>query len=152
MLLGENSPRLVCPGSKRRGVVSPEPAPVVAYDPAAMKRAAEILPEGPNLRYAADSLAAAADADALVILTDWAEFGTLDLKRLNQALRYPIVIDGRNLFDPHVMSEHGFTYLSIGRPEAYPVRDLDRSVFISSAGLPGISALGALPPPELISG
>jgi UDPglucose 6-dehydrogenase len=125
---------------------------LVAYDPAAMKRAAELLPEGPNLRYATDSFAAAADADALVILTDWAEFGTLDLKRLNKALRYPIVIDGRNLFDPHVMSEHGFTYLSIGRPEAYPVRDLGRSVFISSAGLPDISALGALPPAELISG
>jgi UDPglucose 6-dehydrogenase len=124
---------------------------LVAYDPAAMKRAAEILPEGPNLRYATNSLAAAADADALVILTDWAEFGTLDLKRLNQALRYPIVIDGRNIFDPQVMSEHGFTYLSIGRPEAYPVRDLDRSDFISSAGLPGISALGAFPPPALIS-
>jgi UDPglucose 6-dehydrogenase len=97
---------------------------VVAYDPAAIKRAAELLPEGPHLRYATDSVAAAADADALVILTDWAEFGTLDLKRLNKALRHPIVIDGRNLFDPRVMSEHGFTYLSIGRPEAYPVRDL----------------------------
>jgi UDP-glucose 6-dehydrogenase len=124
---------------------------LVAYDPAAMVRAAELLPECPNLRYATDSLAAATDADALVILTDWAEFGALDLKRLNKALRYPIVIDGRNLFDPHVMSEHGFTYLSIGRPEAYPVRDLDHSVFISSADLPDISALGALSPPELIS-
>jgi UDPglucose 6-dehydrogenase len=39
-------------------------------------------------------------------------------------LRYPIVIDGRNLFDPHVIAEHGFTYLSIGRPAAYPLRDL----------------------------
>jgi UDPglucose 6-dehydrogenase len=97
---------------------------VAAYDPAAMKRAAELLPEGPNLRYATDFLDAAADADALVILTDWAEFATLDLGRLNQALRYPIVIDGRNLFDPLVMSEHGFTYLSIGRPEVNPVRDL----------------------------
>jgi UDPglucose 6-dehydrogenase len=125
---------------------------LVAYDPAAMKRAAELLPEGPNLRYATDSLAAAADADALIILTDWAEFATMDLQQLNKALRYPIVIDGRNLFDPHVMSEHGFTYLSIGRHEADPARDLSRDVFISSAGLPGISALGALPSPDFISG
>ena len=96
---------------------------VVAYDPAAMKRTEEILPEASNLRYASDSYAAALDADALVILTDWPEFAALDLQRLNKTLRYPIVIDGRNLFDPHVMCEHGFTYLSIGRPAAYPVRD-----------------------------
>jgi UDPglucose 6-dehydrogenase len=95
---------------------------VVAYDPAAMKRTAEVLPEDKKLRYATDSYAAAEDADALVILTDWAEFAALDLNRLNKMLRYPIVVDGRNLFDPHVMSEHGFTYLSVGRPAAYPVR------------------------------
>ncbi len=95
---------------------------VAAYDPASMKRAAEVVIPGPNLRYVDDSYAAAKDADALVILTDWQEFATLDLKRLNKALRYPIVIDGRNLFDPSTMAEHGFTYLSIGRPAAYPSR------------------------------
>jgi UDPglucose 6-dehydrogenase len=97
---------------------------VTAFDPAAMKRTEEILPAGPNLRYVEDSYAAAYDADALLILTDWAEFGALDLARINKTLRYPIIIDGRNLYDPHVMMEHGFTYLSIGRPAAYPVRDL----------------------------
>ena len=75
-----------------------------------------------NLSYVEDSYAAAMEADALVILTDWQEFATLDLKRLNKALRYPIVIDGRNLFDPQIMADHGFTYLSIGRPAAYPSR------------------------------
>jgi UDPglucose 6-dehydrogenase len=97
---------------------------IVAYDPAAMKRTEQVLPVGPCLSYATDAYEAAEDADALLILTDWSEFASLDLKRLNQALRYPIVIDGRNLFDPHVMTEHGFTYLSIGRPAAYPVREL----------------------------
>ena len=96
---------------------------VVAFDPAAMSRAAEVLPEGPHLSYAEDSYTAATDADALVILTDWAEFAALDLNRLSKTLRYPIVVDGRNLFDPQVMAERGFTYLSIGRPPAYPVRD-----------------------------
>ena len=72
----------------------------------------------------ADAYEAAEDADALLILTDWAEFGELDLKRLNQALRYPIIVDGRNMYDPNEMSEHGFTYLSVGRPAANPVRDL----------------------------
>ena len=62
------------------------------------------------------------DADALLILTDWAEFATLDLDRLNKTLRYPIIIDGRNLYDPDIMIKHGFTYLSVGRPAAYPVR------------------------------
>ncbi len=96
---------------------------IVAYDPAAMKRTAEVLPESPQLRYALDSYAAADDADALVILTDWAEFAALDLDRLNKTLRYPIMIDGRNLFDPQIMAERGFTYISTGRPATYPVRD-----------------------------
>lgn len=97
---------------------------ITAFDPAAMKRTQEILPAGANLAYAPDAYAAAQEADALVILTDWAEFASLDLDRLNNALRHPIVIDGRNLYDPHVMTEHGFTYLSIGRPAAYPVRTI----------------------------
>jgi UDPglucose 6-dehydrogenase len=97
---------------------------VTAFDPAAMKRTEEVLPAAANLRYANDAYAAADDADALLILTDWAEFATLDLDRLYKTLRYPIVVDGRNLYDPHVMVDHGFTYLSIGRPAAYPVRDL----------------------------
>jgi len=95
---------------------------VTAYDPAAMKRAEQVLPSGARLRYVEDSYAAAEDADALLILTDWQEFGALDMKRLNQSLRYPIVIDGRNLYDPNLMLEQGFTYLSTGRPGVYPVR------------------------------
>ena len=97
---------------------------IAAFDPAAIKRTEEVLPAGPNLAYVSDSYSAAKDADALLILTDWSEFASLDLQRLNKALRYPIVIDGRNLYDPSVMIEHGFTYLSIGRPTAYPVREL----------------------------
>jgi len=97
---------------------------IVAYDPAAMKRAEEVLPAGHNLTYVADAYAAAKDADALIILTDWDEFAELDLSRLNQTLRYPIIIDGSNLYDPDIMVKHGFTYLSIGRPAAYPVRDV----------------------------
>jgi UDPglucose 6-dehydrogenase len=96
-----------------------------AYDPAAMKRTAEELPPTQSLRYVDDSYAAAADADALVILTDWAEFTKLDFQKLNKTLRYPIIVDGRNLFDPQEMARLGFTYLSIGRPAAYPLRDLE---------------------------
>ena len=96
---------------------------VAAYDPAAMKRAEAEIASSPQMRYAADVEDAARDADALLILTDWPEFAQLDLRKLNSTLRYPIVIDGRNLYDPQVMLEHGFTYLSIGRPAATPVRD-----------------------------
>jgi UDPglucose 6-dehydrogenase len=96
---------------------------VVAYDPAAMERAQEVLPAGSQIAYAEDSYAAAQDADALLVLTDWAEFAALDLDRLKAAMRYPIVIDGRNLFEPAVMAERGFTYLSVGRPAANPVRE-----------------------------
>jgi UDPglucose 6-dehydrogenase len=97
---------------------------IAAFDPAAIERTVQVLPASTTLRYATDSYDAASDADALLILTDWPEFAELDLKRLNQSLRYPIVIDGRNLYDPHVLTEQGFTYLSVGRPAAYPVRDL----------------------------
>jgi UDPglucose 6-dehydrogenase len=96
---------------------------VAAFDPAAMKRAEYELPAGPLIRYAKDPYDAATDVDALLILTDWSEFAILDLERLYTIMRYPIVVDGRNLYEPSVMLEHGFTYLSIGRPAIYPVRE-----------------------------
>ncbi len=91
-------------------------ARVTAYDPAATERAKEVLPPDENLCYASNLYEAAKDADAAVILTDWKEFARIDLERLKQALLFPIVIDGRNLYDPQHMLEHGFTYISVGRP------------------------------------
>jgi len=63
---------------------------------------------------------AAAGADALLILTEWDEFATLDLPRLQKVLKYSIVIDGRNLYDCETMASLGFTYYSIGRPSTVP--------------------------------
>lgn len=97
---------------------------VVAYDPAAMERARFELPESAQMQYADGIEAAAKDADALLILTDWAEFARIDLKAMHATLRYPIVIDGRNLFDPKAMADQGFTYLSVGRPTATPAREV----------------------------
>jgi UDPglucose 6-dehydrogenase len=94
-----------------------------AYDPAAMERTKEVLPPSAQMHYSDDAYQAAADADALLILTDWQEFGELDLDRLHYTLKYPIVIDGRNLFDPIDMLRRGYTYLSVGRPSAFPVRE-----------------------------
>jgi UDPglucose 6-dehydrogenase len=101
-----------------------EGALVTAYDPAAVERAKEVLPAGPQMRYADDAYAAAQDADALLILNEWEEFAQLDLKRLHYTLRYPIIIDGRNLYDPDTMAQEGFTYLSIGRPGLSHTRDV----------------------------
>jgi UDPglucose 6-dehydrogenase len=91
-------------------------ARVAAYDPAAMERAKEVLPPAGNLSYAGDLYEAAKDADAVLILTEWKEFAAVDLVRLKQVLRFPIVIDGRNLFPPQQMLDHGFTYVCVGRP------------------------------------
>jgi UDPglucose 6-dehydrogenase len=86
---------------------------IAAYDPAAKKRASEIL-RG-SIEFVDDAYAAAQDADALLILTEWEEFASLDLDRLRGHLKYPIVIDGRNLYSPATMAAHGFTYYSVGR-------------------------------------
>jgi len=87
---------------------------IAAYDPAAHERAREIL--NSSIEYASDAYEAAREADALLILTEWDEFASLDLDRLHQELKYPIIVDGRNLYDPDVMAAHGFTYYSVGRP------------------------------------
>jgi len=91
---------------------------ISTYDPAAHERAKEVL--NSSVRFAENAYDAAREADALLILTEWEEFAALDLTRLRAALKYPIVIDGRNLYDPHVMAAHGFTYYSVGRPSASP--------------------------------
>jgi UDPglucose 6-dehydrogenase len=96
---------------------------ISAYDPAAMERTRQVLPPSGALSYANDAYEAASDADALLILTDWQEFAELDLDRLHYTLRYPIIIDGRNLFDRAAMAQRGFTYLSIGRPGGVQVKD-----------------------------
>jgi UDPglucose 6-dehydrogenase len=92
---------------------------VTAYDPAAIERAQAVLPPSDKMRYASNVYEAADDADAVLILTDWKEFAEIDLPELNRAVRFPIVIDGRNLYKPQQMADHGFTYVSIGRPANY---------------------------------
>jgi len=88
---------------------------IQVYDPAAKESARELLGSD-SIRYVDSALEAAKGADALLVLTDWDEFRGIDLARLRQALRYPIVIDGRNLFNPAEMAKYGFQYTSVGRP------------------------------------
>jgi UDPglucose 6-dehydrogenase len=87
-----------------------------AYDPAAAGRAREILGDK-GISYVDSAYGAADGADALLILTEWQDFKDLDYARVRQLLRYPIVIDGRNLLATETMRRLGFTYVSMGRPD-----------------------------------
>jgi UDPglucose 6-dehydrogenase len=95
-----------------------EGSKITAYDPAAMPRTQELIPSG--LTFANSPYEAAHGADALLILTEWEEFANLDLNRLRQELKYPIIIDGRNLYDSEGMAAEGFSYYSVGRAASYP--------------------------------
>jgi UDPglucose 6-dehydrogenase len=86
---------------------------VCAHDPVAMHEAKRRL--GDRVRFADTNYDALADADALVVVTDWNEYRHPDFGRIKSTLRRPIVIDGRNLYDVQKMSTLGFTYLSFGR-------------------------------------
>lgn len=88
-------------------------AKVQAFDPHAMAKARESLR---GVKYCADSYAACKGADCLVVLTEWDEFKELDLKRVKKLLAQPVVVDGRNVYDPAKMRALGFRYHSIGRP------------------------------------
>ena len=88
-------------------------ARVVAHDPAAMHEAKRRL-DG-TVEFAESNYDALKGADALVVVTDWNEYRHPDFARMRATLRRPIVVDGRNLYDPQKMESLGFTYLSIGR-------------------------------------
>jgi UDPglucose 6-dehydrogenase len=98
-----------------------EGAQVRVYDPAAISKAKEILPnDDKDIVYARDSYDAAKGCDALLILTEWKEFASLDLAKVRSLLNYPIVIDGRNLYEAGRMKEAGLFYYSIGRAAIVP--------------------------------
>ncbi len=88
-------------------------ATVVAHDPAAIPETQRRL--GNRIAYAATGYDALAGADALVVVTDWNEYRFPDFARIRAALNRPVVVDGRNLYDPEKMRALGFTYRSLGR-------------------------------------
>ena len=87
-------------------------AEVRAYDPAAIERSKMLLPE---VEYRKDAYEVAAGADALVLVTEWNEFRQLDMARVKQLMRRPVIVDGRNIYDPALLRSLGFTYRGIGR-------------------------------------
>jgi UDPglucose 6-dehydrogenase len=90
-----------------------EGAAVVGFDPQAGTNAKTEVPE---LEIASDPYDAIRDAHCVVLCTEWADFKVLDLERVKEEMIYPVVVDGRNLFDPVDMAERGFTYYPAGRP------------------------------------
>jgi len=98
---------VILPALEARG------AKVRAYDPAGMDEARKLIP---GLVAAPDSYSCMEGADALIILTEWDQFRALDLQRVKAALRTPVVIDLRNIYQAADMAANGFRYVSVGRP------------------------------------
>jgi len=106
------SPSLVIlPGLVEQG------AEVRAFDPAGMEEARALLD---GVAWCRDSYGAMAGADALVILTEWNEFGALDLERVKSLLKTPLMVDLRNIYEPGEVAGAGIRYVSVGRPAAEP--------------------------------
>jgi len=100
-----------------------EGATVRAYDPVGMPRAAQLVP---GIQMTADAYDLAKGCDAVIVCTEWNEFKNIDLNRLHDVLRQPIVVDGRNIYDPTEMAAAGFEYRGVGRGYA-PARENARA-------------------------
>ena len=96
-----------------------EGAQVSAYDPKGMEKARAVK-EIAGATFTDNALAALEGAEALILATEWSEFGNVDLAMVKKNMATPIVFDGRNLFDPQTMATLGFTYHSIGRQRVNP--------------------------------
>jgi UDPglucose 6-dehydrogenase len=88
-------------------------ASVIAHDPVAMDEARHRMAD--RIEYAESNYDALDGADALCVVTDWNEYRHPNFERMKSMLKRPVVIDGRNLYDPAKMQKLGFTYMSIGR-------------------------------------
>jgi len=90
------------------------------YDPMAIENTRKVLPEQTGrLSYHSDPYEASCGAHALLILTDWPEIRSLDLKRLRRVMQLPIIVDGRNVFDRSELYDAGFEYFSMGRVDVH---------------------------------
>src|SRR3989344_756465 len=87
-------------------------AKVVAYDPKAMENCKKIIPQ---IHYAHDEYDAIAGADAMAIVTEWPQFHQINLSRAKKLLKRPIIVDGRNIYDPAKIRDLGFKYVGIGQ-------------------------------------
>lgn len=85
---------------------------IKAYDPVAMGNAKKILT---NVEFCVDSYSAAKDCDILIIMTEWNEFRQLDLEKIKNLMKRPVILDGRNIYDKEKIKDLGFTYVGVGQ-------------------------------------
>ena len=88
-------------------------ANIFVYDPVAMEVAKNVLPK--TTHYGKSATEILKDADALIIVTEWGEFRTPDFNKIKSVMKSPVIFDGRNIYDPKILRENGFTYFGIGR-------------------------------------
>ena len=88
-------------------------AQVKAHDPKGMEEAKKYLPEG--IEYVDDTYEACKDADAVVLMTEWNQYRALDLERVKAAMKTPIFIDLRNVYEPAALKNLSFSYVGVGR-------------------------------------
>jgi UDPglucose 6-dehydrogenase len=93
-----------------------EGARLKLYDPKAMENFKKLYPPGKDLDYAPDMYSAVEGASALLIFTEWEEFQRADLNRVKELMELPIIIDGRNIYEPKVVRGLGFEYYGVGVP------------------------------------
>ena len=89
-----------------------EGAKIKAFDPVAMEQAKLVLP---NIEYCEDTYQVADNSDALIFITEWNQFRSLDLEKIKTLLKEPVVIDLRNIYEPKRMKNFGFSYFCVGR-------------------------------------
>jgi UDPglucose 6-dehydrogenase len=106
-------------------------ARVRAYDPVAMEIARPLLPD---VEMCGDPYCMAEGCDALMVVTEWNEFKQLDLEKVRDLMRTPAIFDGRNIYDPAVMSRLGFHYRGVGRGyNGSRLQDSKRTEFIKAS-------------------
>lgn len=88
---------------------------VVAYDPVAVEEAKHVFGERAGLRYATNPMEALEGADVLMIITEWKEFRSPDFEAIKAKLRHPVILDGRNMYEPEIVAGYGLEYDCIGR-------------------------------------
>ncbi len=87
-------------------------AKIKAYDPQAMGKAKQVLK---NVVFCKDAYKACSGADCLIVATEWNEFKELDFKKVKKLLKRALIIDGRNIYEPKLLTSLGFTYIGVGR-------------------------------------
>lgn len=108
-------------------------ANVQLFDPVAMPAAKKIVPPSDQVKYAKDEVAAADQADAIVLMTEWKQFRFLDFEKIAPIMKKKVFFDGRNQYSPEKMQKLGFDYISIGKKNAYAATLSPKSIKVPVA-------------------